>query len=342
MNRRRIWSRVSLITALSIAGSVVGPGARASGLGRIDPAVVEARPVGRGSMGLAYDIDRRELVLFGGIAQFGDEARYLGDTWTWDRSGWTARHPRVSPPAVYGVGMAYDEARHEVVLFGGSNDHVVSDQTWTWDGTDWTRRHPSTSPPPEFGGAMAYDPVRREVVLLQGNLFSPGTTWTWDGTDWTEESPSSTPSARVFSTSAFDVADGTFVVFGGGWSCGDLTCPLGDTWTWDGATWTEQHPQDHPSDRLSAAAAYDPNAGEIVLFGRGYYESPRDTWTWDGSNWSKLEPLRSPPRRSGAGMAYDPDLGKVVLFGGTTFAHNQLHSYNDLWVWDGTSWSRVG
>jgi hypothetical protein len=294
-------------------------------------------------MGLAYDIGHHELVLFGGYAAFGNDSKDMRDTWTWDGSTWTQHHPTASPPPTYGMSMVYDEARDDVVLFGGGNDHYVSNQTWTWDGTDWALRHPSKSPPGEIGGAMAYDPVRQEVVLLTGDFYSPGTTWTWDGTDWTEQHPSTTPPARTFPAGAFDEVDGTFVVFGGSWSCGELGCPRNDMWAWDGTDWTEEHPAHRPSARSAAGMAFDPVVGGLVLFGRGASDDPRSTWTWDGADWASTRPLPSPQPRSGSGMVYDPGLVKVLLFGGITVTDgSNLHSFNDLWAWDGTSWIRIG
>jgi hypothetical protein len=58
--------------------------------------------------------------------------------------------------------------------------------------------------------------------------------------------------------------------------------PLGDTWTWDGSTWTKQAPATSPPAREFASMAYDPATGNLVLFG-GDNAGPRsfnDTWTW--------------------------------------------------------------
>jgi hypothetical protein len=342
MRGRLAPSSIGLLVVVSVVGTVIGTGATAFARARIGSDAVDSKPMGRDEMGLAYDLDHHELVLFGGVAQFGQEAEYLGDTWTWDGSTWTRRHPTASPPPAYGVSMVYDQGHHDVVLFGGGNDHAVSNQTWTWDGTDWTLQSPATSPPARIGGAMVYDPVRQEVVLLAGDFYNPGTTWTWDGTDWTEEHPSTAPSPRDFASSAFDEASGTFVVFGGVWSCGDFNCPLSDTWTWDGTNWTEEHPAHHPTDRAQAALGFDPNQGGLVLFGQGALDR-RYTWTWDGTDWSKTRPVPSPRSRSGSGMAYDPALGQVVLFGGVGSNNGtDLFSYNDLWAWDGAAWIRIG
>jgi hypothetical protein len=342
MGPHRVLGRATLPLILALLGSMVATGASASGLDRSGPETIESKPLGREEMGLAYDVDHQVLVLFGGIATFSQDFEYLGDTWTWDGSAWSRRRPSQSPPAGYGASMVYVAGQHEVVLFGGSDGQTVSDQTWTWDGADWTEQHPVHSPPAQVGGAMAFDSVSAEVVLLTGHYYTPGTTWTWDGTDWAEESPSTSPAPRAFPASAFDEATGTFVVFGGVSLCGDFFCPLSDTWTWDGTTWTEGHPAHHPTDRAQAALAFDPNTGRGVLFGQGALDRSH-TWTWDGTDWSHIRPLPSPRSRSGSGMAYDAALGEVVLFGGLGSNNGtDLYSYNDLWTWDGTSWTRVG
>ena len=54
---------------------------------------------------------------------------------------------RTSPPPAptprFEMGMAYDAASGQVVLFGGGG-HAWLGDTWTWDGTDWTQRTPRT------------------------------------------------------------------------------------------------------------------------------------------------------------------------------------------------------
>ena len=65
-----------------------------------------------------------------------------------------------------------------------------------------------------------------------------------------------------------------------------------DTWTWDGSTWTRQHPAAHPP-AFGGFMAYDAATGTVVLlsdqFGGG------GTWTWDGSTWTQQHPVTSPP-----------------------------------------------
>ena len=55
----------------------------------------------------------------------------------------------------------------------------------------------------------------------------------------------------------------------------------GGTWTWDGSTWTQQHPATSPSARSGASMAYDAATGNAVMFGgRGDNGFPSTTWTW--------------------------------------------------------------
>jgi hypothetical protein len=92
--------------------------------------------------GMAYDAARAEVVLFGGLS-FGTASIHFSETWIWDGTTWTQQHPATSPSARStsgSMGLAYDVAQNEVVLFGGGldNDHTYFGDTWTWDGTNWS------------------------------------------------------------------------------------------------------------------------------------------------------------------------------------------------------------
>jgi hypothetical protein len=79
---------------------------------------------------------------------------------------------------------------------------------------------------------------------------------------------------------AYDAATGTAVLFDGIDS--DFSY-LGDTWTWNGTTWTQQ--ASSPYRGYGAGMAYDAATGTVVLFGgesnrSGHYFLPVSTWTW--------------------------------------------------------------
>src|SRR5206468_1291269 len=111
-------------------------------------------------------------------------------------------------------------------------------------------------------------------------------TWTWDGIGWTQQTPSESPPPRGYGGMAHDRAHRDIVLFGGNQEfLGGRV--LGDTHTWDGQTWSKEHPTLRPSDRWSMAVAYDPRRRVIVLFGGAAYDGWRaDTWIWDGRSWT--------------------------------------------------------
>ena len=123
------------------------------------------------------------------------------------------------------------------------------------------------------------------------------------------------PPARSDAAMAFDADHGVVVMFGGRDRGGDL----GDTWTWDGDSWTQQHPATSPSARSGAAMAYDAAHHIMVMFGgyqMGMY-SPnsgpqQETWTWDGSTWHRVATAHQPAALE-AGMAFDQATGQLVL-----------------------------
>src|SRR5436309_145576 len=82
---------------------------------------------------------------------------------------------------------------------------------------------------------------------------------------------------------AYDSARGRVVLFGGS--------GLGDTWEWDGTSWT-QRASSGPPPRYKHAMAYDSARGRVVLFGGDGAAGPylADTWEWDGTAWTQRSP----------------------------------------------------
>ena len=153
---------------------------------------------------------------------------------------------------------------------------------------------------------------------------------------WTKQNPASSPPALANAPMAYDAATGTVVLFGGYVYNGQFHT-LGDTWTWDGSTWTRQSPGASPPTRWGAAMAYDAATSTVVLFG-GDHQIPlglglADTWAWDGSAWTEQSPATSPSARSAASLAYDAATGTVVLFGGTGGIPGHPTFLRGTWTW---------
>ncbi len=211
------------------------------------------------------------------------------------RSTWTQLHPAVSP-SPRGAVMAYDPVMGQTLLFGGYNNFSVG-ETWSWNGTAWTQWTPATSPPPRSFDSLAYDYATNQMIMFGGDQISGSNfadTWEWTGTDWVQLHPATSPPNRSYAQMAFDSATGQLVLFGG-FQFANATSGAGnsenDTWTWNGATWTQQHPATIPPVTNNGALAFDANIQKLVLFGGNNSSS---AWTWDGSNWSPLSSAVNP------------------------------------------------
>lgn len=167
-----------------------------------------------------------------------------------------------------------------------------------------------------------------EIALVQPTAASPAPTpLPITQYDWIKRNPPSSPPDMGNYGLTFDGNRNVFVLFGGG----------GETWEWNGNSWTKIQVSVAPSQRGSPAIAYDSRRNVIVLFG-GLDEQGNlhnDTWEYDGKGWGRIEVNGAPAPRRESCIAYDETRGIVVLFGGDD-ARGTF--YNDTWTYDGYSW----
>jgi hypothetical protein len=158
--------------------------------------------------------------------------RIVGSDFTalfeWNGLSWTQIAAVPSP----GLGIVYDYARDEIVLYGGV---VMS----VWDGSVWTQ-HAMPGPPSRRDYGFAYDKNRQRVMLFGGrNVNSvPGVflndMWEWDGVSWAQVPLTTAPSPRDACQLVFDEAHQRMIVVGGmqqASSGGFL--PIDDVWAFD-------------------------------------------------------------------------------------------------------------
>lgn len=167
-------------------------------------------PGARAYHSMAYNPISKRIMLFGGYGDRSQENWLYNDTWEWDGANWVRLQPAAAPPGRQFAAMAFDEARKEMVLFGGSIEAntrgVFSylDDTWVWDGRTWARRAAASPGPSGRRMAhMAFDPQLGKLVMVGGTnsyaaeAATPGTIylkyleemWTWDGTQWVQLFP---------------------------------------------------------------------------------------------------------------------------------------------------------
>jgi hypothetical protein len=247
------------------------------------------------------------------------------------------------PPRRFASTLTWDAAHQQLVLFGGIDGTSFYGDTWTASATSdvWsiTCYPPCTPPSARAGHAAAYDVARGKVVLYGGGGSSyDSDTWEWDGTTWTQRCSGCAPGTRAYAAMAWDPVRGHVILFGGvGGLAGNA--PVGDTWQWDGTSWTALTPASSPPARYAAALALDSVRDRVLLFGGkdASNSTVNDTWEWDGASWTQLCTSAActatlPPPRWSAGLAFDPNRRRAVLFGGSL-------TDGTTWEWNGAAWS---
>ena len=221
-----------------------------------------------------------------------------------------------------------------LVVAGGleSADSLQLSNVAQWKGGAWSAVGDARS-----GSSLsAVDTVRQRIVS-----FSNGETVEFDGVSWRVRGPA--PAVRNASVTAsagmaYDpIRQRTVLLGGGAQNNGDE----GQTWEWDGSTWTLRT-NFGPKVRRDASMAFDPNLGKVILFGgRDDYwnrDGFAETWAWDGvaGSWSLLT-TAGPSARYDAPIATDTSRGRIVLVGGSEGSNY----VRDTWEWNGTAWTRV-
>ncbi|MBN8645412.1 MAG: hypothetical protein J0L61_09270 [Planctomycetes bacterium] len=164
---------------------------------------------------------------------------------------------------------------------------------------------------------------------------------------WVQRSATE-PSARRAPAMVYDEARRRSVFFGGA-TGGDWPnyISLGETMTWDGATWTTLFPNpspfpsptgNDPYPRWEHAMVYDSVRKVIVMpTGAALEIHPNNhhingTWEFDGSAW-RLATLTGPVARHAHALTFDAARNRTVFISGK-------HGWNDTWEWNGTAWAQ--
>jgi len=241
---------------------------------------------------------------------------------------------------------AYDPLQRDIVLFGGNSGVGGSvgtsfGDTWTWTLRGWAERHPAASPSARTGAAMAYDQATGQLLLFGGSSSEGppegflNDTWIWNGTTWIHLHPAVSPPARRNADMVYDATRHQLLLFGGfGGTPGGSY--FGDTWTWNGSTWTQLHPAASPGPRDTGSLVYDRATRTPVAYGgwNGVIAAD-DTWVFGLRTWTLLHPATTPGSQGFAWQAgYDPATGQLIAYGG-------LFIGTATWDWNGTTWTQL-
>lgn len=271
------------------------------------------QPQARFSYSLTYDEANQEIILFGGFTP----GMKFDDTWSWNGQGWRLLS-NYGPSARDSAAITYDSHRECIFLFGG---HTIDDRfendTWRWKDHKWIHLVVA-GPPARNHSSMMYFPPMDKTILFGGRSKQKdlGDTWAWDGTTW-EQLEITGPTPRDGYRMVYDSIRQRIILFGGRSRVGGKISQLGDTWEFDGKTWTQVN-NSGPLARSHHGMFFDKARGEtIVLGGENTAASYLgDCWCWDGNQWKTLEtPLPFPRSR----FFISPfSFGNFFLFGGNS------------------------
>lgn len=303
---------------------------------------------------VAFDPLRREVVMFGGTAAFGN---VLGSQTSVLQNNGAWRQILIShrPDPRSQIGFDTDASTNTIWMFGGLDETSTFFHTdlWGYRNGQWFPASPGPASSCE-NALTAFDTDRHRLVVNCGGTE----TYEWDGAEWkTFTALQKKPQVRQFASMAYDPNLKKTVLFGG-YNNNDFR---NDTWTWDGTAWTELKvdKKNRPPNRGQMAFWFDPLQNKIILYGgigRGsvndFVTRYSDMWSFNGTGWTKLSVTDTPGGRFGPQVAVNPVTGKTLLFGGLRVevrsddpkgeALRQFFA-NDTWEWDGTAsrWTRL-
>ena len=313
----------------------------------------------------SFDSSLNRLVLFGGTSSFLSVSP-LSDTWTYDPTNdmWTQVSPPLqpalalrlasqtenmsSPQALAGGSLVFDPATKQSILFGGfagsygdfvagliaslyrnapgspklANEMALD--TWAFNGS-WSQE--DVTPIARQEAAMTTIRTANESIQSTSPDGSSG-----------NRSLIEFQQSHNRNKGRQGLSDHEVLLFGGRSTSGEA---LGDTWIFNGLSWSAISNPGGPTPRYGAAIASYPVNGGALLFG-GISQTNtalNDTWVFNSQSqtWIQMHPSQSPPARYGATLARGPN-GELVLFGGENNAGTVL---SDTWVWDGTDWHQA-
>ena len=295
-------------------------------------------PPGRSGALLTLDPVGGSLVLTGGVTGAGD---VYADVWELAAGGWTETTPRFSPPTAANAATAFDLTARAMFVFGGFN-LAVSNELWAFDGRTWTSE--PSAPVGRYNHGMIYDSARGKFVVFGGcddtacPVAAANTTYELDPAtfNWTPITGSWPASlARRNPALVYDETRHRTVMFGGV----DMTnAAVGDTWTYDGTTWTllAAGSSATPAPTSRPAASWDPVTSSVIAL-----DSAGVTWQLGDTAWTSLVPASAGPGgRHSATMSYDVQRKRFVLIGGEDASNTPLA---DVWELDTATatWTQV-
>lgn len=235
---------------------------------KVNPGGDSPRPRAAGTA--IYDPLDDRMVVFGGEVEghISNETWFLrlGDSPTWEQLTPAGDGPGVR----FYAASIYDPVGHRMIVYGGSDGSVHSDEVWSLTlgaAPRWQRLDPAgESPGRRAGASAAYDSRRRRMVIFGGGVDSFA--WALDLAGppaWHRVAKNQFPTyAGFLAGCAYDSLNDRLVVDHVG-ARGDETWQLSFTAP---AQWSRLNPSGiRPRERSFSATVSDPSRHRMLVFG---------------------------------------------------------------------------
>jgi hypothetical protein len=270
-------------------------------------------PPARWGSSMAYDANRKKVVMFGG----NNGTTPIADTWEYDGTNWTQINV-TGPQAREYLSLVYDPIGQRVLLYGGMNTGGTAlNDMWSWNGTAWTQLM-ITTPTARGWPGLVYDSNRQLIVCFGGSANGAALNDTWEFNPstnvWAQNTAAGSPAARfVWSMMAYDPTRSRVVQFGGF----DTTASAGGSQTqeYNGSTWSTITTTGTPAGEWAATMQFDPATNTVFLV-----DGAQSGGTVSSTTYTYTSPSYTsgtmPAGRGWHQMTYDSFRGRMVVFGG--------------------------
>lgn len=142
-------------------------------------------PTERSGVAMTYDIENKNVLLFGGSTVDKQYGTAKGETWYWNGENWI-KIALTQPNGVYNAAMTYDNKNKEIVRFGGWNGTTRINETWILKDKNWKQLEANEKPSARNHSFMVFNEKTKKIILFGGhdgeNVF--GDTWQYADHKW--------------------------------------------------------------------------------------------------------------------------------------------------------------
>ena len=287
---------------------------------------------------VAWTDNAGNVYVFGGY-----NGTSLNDLWKFNGTSWSPVNNTdggLGTPSVRADAVSWTDNAGNAYVFGGRSGNSYLNDLWRFNGTSWSPVTIAGTAPSVRSGAVSWKDSSGNFYVFGGfnGTFYLNDLWMFNGTSWSQVTIAGTPpSVRIGAVAWTDNA-GNAYVFGGSNSLNVYN----DLWkfTTNNTTWTKlTNVTNAPSVRYGGAVAWKDSSGNAYIFGGFNGNYLNDLWRFNGTSWFQVTNadggLGKPSVRSGA-VSWKDSSGNAYVFGG-----RNANYLNDLWRFNGTSWSPV-